>query len=47
MLQGNGISINKAKVSDLTTTINTSFLIKGKYILAQKGKGNYCLVTVE
>jgi len=47
MLQGNGISINKAKVSDLTVTINPSFLIKGKYILAQKGKGNYCLVTVE
>ena len=47
MLQGNGISINKAKVSDLNATINGSYLINGKYILAQKGKKVYCLVTVE
>ncbi|MDI1233038.1 MAG: tyrosine--tRNA ligase [bacterium] len=47
MLQGNGISINKAKVSDLNATINAEFLINGKYILAQKGKKDYCLITVE
>ncbi len=47
MIQGNGISINKAKVSDLNATINAEFLINGKYILAQKGKKDYCLITVE
>ncbi len=47
MLQGNGISINKTKVNDLNTSINTSFLINNKYILAQKGKKDYCLITVE
>ena len=47
MLQGNGISINKAKVNDLNTLINSDYLINEKYILAQKGKKDYCLITVE
>ena len=46
MLQGNGISINKNKVSDLEYTISEKDLIKGKYILAQKGKKDYCLVLI-
>jgi len=46
MLQGNGISVNKNKVSDLEYTISEKDLIKGKYILAQKGKKDYCLVLI-
>jgi len=46
MLQGNGISINKNKVSDLEYKISAKDLIKGKYILAQKGKKDYCLVLI-
>jgi tyrosyl-tRNA synthetase len=47
MLQGNGISINRDKVSNIETIIGKESLINGKYILAQRGKKEYCLVTVK
>ncbi len=47
MLQGNGISINRDKVSNLEAIIGKESLINGKYILAQRGKKEYCLVTVK
>ncbi len=47
MLLNGGVSINRNKVSELTTTINVSYLLHGKYILVQKGKKSYYLVTVE
>lgn len=47
MIQSNGISINKEKVNDLNLIINVSHVFKGKYILAQKGRKDYCLVTVK
>ncbi len=47
MIQGNGVSINKAKVSATDAAITTDHLISGKYILAQKGKKNYYLLLVE
>ncbi len=46
MLKDNGVSINKAKVKD-DYEIGTKDLLNGKYILAQKGKKNYFLVTVK
>ena len=46
-IQGNGLSINKEKVSDSELIVNTEFLIGGKYILIQKGKKNYFLIIVE
>lgn len=46
MVQGNGVAINKTKVK-LDKTISESDLIAEKYILAQKGKKNYFLVTVK
>ena len=46
-IQGNGLSINKEKVSSPDLVINNSYLISNKYILAQKGKKNYSLVIVE
>lgn len=46
LIQGGGISINKAKVDTHELLLNTSFLINNKYILIQKGKKNYFLCTV-
>ncbi|MFV0591251.1 MAG: tyrosine--tRNA ligase [Draconibacterium sp.] len=46
-IQGNGLSINKDKISDPELVVNTDFLIGGKYILAQKGKKNYFLIIAE
>jgi len=47
MIQGYGVSINKAKVSATDAVITTDHLMSGKYILAQKGKKNYYLLLVE
>ena len=47
MIQGNGVSINKEKVSDVNAVIGTDAVLDGKYILAQKGKKNYYIITVE
>jgi len=47
MLLNAGVSINRNKVVELTTTINSSYLLHNKYILVQKGKKSYYLVTVE
>lgn len=44
MIQGNGVSINQNKVSAVDLSIDSSFLISGKYILAQRGKKNYFLI---
>ncbi len=46
-IQGNGLSINKEKVSDVELIVNSKFLIGGKYILVQKGKKNYFLLIAE
>jgi tyrosyl-tRNA synthetase len=46
LIQGGGISINKAKVDTHELLLNSSFLINNKYILIQKGKKNYFLCTV-
>ena len=43
-IKGNGLSINKEKISNETFQIDSGFLIGGKYILAQKGKKNYSLI---
>jgi len=45
-LQENAVSINKTKVT-LETKITSSDLLKGKYIIAQKGKKNYYLLIAE
>lgn len=47
MVQGNGVSLNKEKVSDPNMIVNSDMLIAGKYILAQRGKKNYYLVIVD
>jgi tyrosyl-tRNA synthetase len=46
MIQGGGVSINKAKVSDPQAKPNFK-LLNGKFLLAQKGKKNYYLIEVK
>jgi len=46
MIKGGGVSINKEKVTDENAPAKFD-LLQGKYILAQRGKKNYYLVTVE
>ncbi len=46
MVQGGGVSVNKIKIEDITTTITTSGLLHKKYLLVQKGKKNYYLVII-
>ena len=44
LIKGNGLALNKVKVSDQQMIVNQASLINGKYILLQKGKKDYCLV---
>jgi len=45
MIKGGGVSINKEKVIECEAPFITN-LLQGKYILVQKGKKNYYLLTV-
>jgi tyrosyl-tRNA synthetase len=45
MLQNGGVSINRKKVEDIQQTIQASMLLHNKYLLVQKGKKHYYLVT--
>ena len=45
-VQGNGVSINKQKVT-LDKVIGADDLLYGKYLLVQKGKKNYYLIVAE
>jgi tyrosyl-tRNA synthetase len=44
-IQANGLSLNKERVASAELTIDKSWLLGGKYLLAQKGKKNYFLLT--
>jgi tyrosyl-tRNA synthetase len=46
-IKGNGLSINKEKISDPDLMVNTDFLIGDQFILVQKGKKNYYLLIAE
>ena len=47
MVQGGGVQLNKEKVSDAMRAVTDADLIAGKYLLVQRGKKNYYLITVE
>ena len=47
MVQGGGVSLNKEKLTDQNRAVTADDLIDGKYLLAQKGKKNYYLITVK
>jgi len=46
-IQGGGVSINKKKVEGIDFKITHPVLLHDKYILIQKGKKNYYLVTID
>jgi tyrosyl-tRNA synthetase len=46
LAQGGGVSINKAKLGTFEQWISRADLLQGKYIIVQKGKKNYFLITV-
>lgn len=47
LISGGGVSLNKEKIADVEQVIGTESLINNKYILAQKGKKNYFVITVK
>lgn len=47
MIQGGGVSVNKEKVNDPAQVFTAENLINGKYLVAQKGKKNYFLLTAK
>lgn len=46
LVRANGFSINKEKVTDEKAVIDCQSLIDSKYLLLQKGKKDYCLISV-
>lgn len=46
MIKGGGVSLNKGKIDDESYSVDLSDLINNKYILIQKGKKNYYLITI-
>ena len=46
MIQGGGVSINKSKVEDINLLVSSQDLLNEKYLLVQKGKKNYYLISV-
>ncbi|MBR4213629.1 MAG: tyrosine--tRNA ligase, partial [Bacteroidales bacterium] len=47
MIQGNGFSVNKEKVTDPNGSLTEADIIDGKYILVQKGKIDYYILIVK
>ena len=47
MLQGGGVAINKEKINDIELSIDEKHLINNRYIVAQRGKKNYFLISVK
>ncbi len=47
LVQGGGVSLNKEKIQAFDRPITAEDLIDGKYLLVQRGKKNYYLITVK
>ena len=47
LVQGGGVSLNKEKLPAFDSVITSEDLIDGKYLLVQRGKKNYYLLTVK
>ena len=47
LVQGGGVSLNKEKLTAFDRTVSADDLIDGKYLLVQRGKKNYFLITVK
>jgi tyrosyl-tRNA synthetase len=44
MVQGGGVSLNKARIDDPDFMIKEDLLLNSRYLLVQKGKKNYYLI---
>ena len=47
LIQGGGVSLNKEKLNAPDRVVTADDLIDGKYLLVQRGKKNYYLITVK
>lgn len=47
LIKGGGVSLNKEKLTAFDRPVTAEDLIAGKYLLMQKGKKNYFLITVK
>ena len=47
LVQGGGVSLNKEKLTTFDRTVSADDLIDDKYLLVQRGKKNYFLITVK
>ena len=47
LVQGGGVALNKEKLAAFDVPITADDLIDGKYLLVQRGKKNYYLITVK
>lgn len=47
MIQGGGVSINKVKIENSEMKADSSHVLNQKYMMVQKGKKNYYLITVK
>jgi tyrosyl-tRNA synthetase len=45
MIKGGGLSLNKVKIEDEEFRVGPGDLLNHRYLLVQKGKKNYCLIT--
>jgi len=46
MLQGGGVSVNKNRIDDESYTVGKEDVLNNRYVLIQKGKKNYYLITI-
>ena len=46
MIQNGGLSINRKKIEDVQLPVNHSMLLHNKYLLVQKGKKHYYLISI-
>lgn len=46
-IQGNAISINKEKITDVDATVSSEDLLHGKFLMVNNGKKKQCMVIVE
>lgn len=47
MLQQGGLSVNKIKIEDANASLDSAWLLNGRYLLAQKGKKQYAIITAK
>ena len=47
LVKGGGVSLNKEKLAAFDRPVTADDLIDGKYLLVQRGKKNYYLLTMK